>query len=129
MVTFHEMKELLIIIGLALAFAYALIQQLKKNFCQQYIKIYTYSIPFLGGYLITIISFIGFVYSFYFAIEYVEWLLLSTYIGYSFVIYGTGILAKIKHDDEIYQKKMKTIKSLTKYLIIILAAIILKTFF
>ena len=66
----------------------------------------------------TIISLLGLLYSFYFAIEYVEWFFVLTCIGYSLVIYSTGILAKLEQNNELYQKKMRISKDLAKYLLI-----------
>ena len=88
------------------------------------LRVYQYSISFFGGIFITFISVIGFVYSFYYAARYAIWLLTSTFIGYSLVIYSNGILAKYQNDERKYKKIMNMTKNSAKYLIIALFALI-----
>ena len=93
------------------------------------LRVYQYSIPFFLGIFITLISWFGCVYSFYYAAKYAPWLLISTCMGYSLVIYSDGILAKYQNDERKYKKIMNMTKNSAKYLIIALFALILKEWF
>ena len=126
MISIHEFKEALITGSLALFFIYALAMKGRQDFRKNLLWLYRYSIPFIGGYFVTLISLLGLLYSFYFAIEYTEWLFVSTCIGYSLVIYSTGILAKFEKNDEKYQKKMRISKDLAKYLLLALLVLSLR---
>ena len=77
------------------------------------LRVYQYSILFFLGIFITLIS----------------WLLISTCMGYSLVIYSDGILAKYQNDERKYKKIMNMTKNSAKYLIIALFALILKEWF
>ena len=91
------------------------------------LRVYQYSILFFLGIFITLISWFGCVYSFYYAAKYAPWLLISTCMGYSLVI--DGILAKYQNDERKYKKIMNMTKNSAKYLIIALFALILKEWF
>lgn len=129
MISVHDFKEVLIIGSLALFFIYALAMKGRQDFRKNLLWFYQYSIPFIGGYFITVLSLLGLLYSFYFAIEYTEWLFVLTCIGYSLVIYGTGMLVKFEKNNEKYQKKMRISKDLFKYLLIALLLLSLRDWF
>ncbi|WP_302361820.1 hypothetical protein [uncultured Megasphaera sp.] len=129
MISIHEFKELLVISGFSLCFLYALKKELQENFDKKMLGVYQYSIPFFSGIFITLISLFGCVYSFYYAVKYAIWLLMSTIIGYSLVIYSDAILAKYQNDEIKYKKIMNTTKNIVKYIIIVLFALILKEWF
>ena len=113
MISIHNVKEILII----------------RNFHKNMLRVYQYSISFFGGIFITFISVIGFVYSFYYAARYAIWLLTSTFIGYSLVIYSNGILAKYQNNERRYKEIMNITKDMAKYIIIVLFALSLKEWF
>ena len=75
------------------------------------------------------ISFLGFVYSFYYAIQYALWLFVSACIGYTLVIYSNGVLAKYQNNERRYKEIMDMTKDLAKYLAIALLILILKEWF
>ena len=93
------------------------------------LRVYQYSISFFGGIFITFISVIGFVYSFYYAARYAIWLLTSTFIGYSLVIYSNGILEKHQNNERKYNKIINITKNSAKWIIISLLALIMREWF
>lgn len=129
MISIHDVKEMLIISGLSLFFLYALKKELRKTFNKKMLCIYQYSIPFFSGIFVTMISFLGFVYSFYYAIQYALWLFVSACIGYTLVIYSNGVLAKYQNNERRYKEIMDMTKDLAKYLAIALLILILKEWF
>ena len=114
MISIHEFKELLVISGFSLCFLYALKKELQENFDKKMLGVYQYSIPFFSGIFITLISLFGCVYSFYYAAKYAPWLLISTCMGYTLVIYSDGILAKYQNDERKYKKIMDITKNSAK---------------
>ena len=60
------------------------------------------------------ISFLGFVYSFYYAIQYALWLFVSACIGYTLVIYSNGVLAKYQNNEKRYKEIMDITKRFGK---------------
>ncbi len=129
MITIHNIKEILIISGFSLFLLYTLKKELQKSFNKNMLCVYQYSIPFFLGIIITLISLFGCVYSFYYAAKYAPWLLISTFIGYTLVIYSEGILAKYQNYERKHKKIMNTTKNLAKYIIICLFALIMKEWF
>lgn len=129
MITIHNIKEILIISGFSLFLLYTLKKELQKSFNKNMLCVYQYSIPFFLGVIITLISLFGCVYSFYYAAKYAPWLLISTFIGYTLVIYSEGILAKYQNYERKHKKIMNTTKNLAKYIIICLFALIMKEWF
>lgn len=129
MISIHDVKEILIISGLSLFFLYALKREIRKTFNKKMLCIYQYSIPFFSGIFVTMISFLGFVYSFYYAAQYAPWLLVSTCIGYTLVIYSNGILAKYQDNERKYNEIINIAKNSAKWLIISLLALIFREWF
>ena len=129
MISIHDAKEILIISGLSLFFLYALKKELRKTFNKKLLCIYQYSIPFFLGIFVTIISFLGFVYSFYYSAQYAPWLLLSTCTGYTLVIYSNGILEKHQNNERKYNKIINITKNSAKWIIISLLALIMRELF
>jgi len=128
-ISIHNTKDILVISGLVAFFLYALKKELQKNFNKNMLRVYRYSLPFFLGIFITLISLFGCVYSFYYAAKYAPWLLISTCMGYTLVIYSDGILAKYQNDERKYKKIMDITKNSAKWLIISLFALILKAWF
>lgn len=129
MIALQDVKEILLISAFLLVFSRALIIDMKRNFRKKILHVYKYSVSFFVGYFITIISLLGFVYSFYFAIDYAIWLFLSTCMGYNIIVFSTGIVAKYENDEVKYQKKMNISRNMAKYIIIVLCALIMKEWF
>ncbi|MCQ5209260.1 hypothetical protein [Megasphaera massiliensis] len=129
MISIHTIKEILIISSFSLLLLYTFKKEIQKSFNKNMLCVYQYSIPFFLGILITLISLFGCVYSFYYAVIYAPWLLISTFIGYTLVIYSEGILAKYQNDERKYKKIMNTTKDLAKWIIIVLFALIMKEWF
>ncbi len=128
-ISIHTIKEILIISSFSLLLLYTFKKEIQKSFNKNMLCVYQYSIPFFLGILITLISLFGCVYSFYYAVIYAPWLLISTFIGYTLVIYSEGILAKYQNDERKYKKIMNTTKDLAKWIIIVLFALIMKEWF
>ncbi|WP_276836586.1 hypothetical protein [Megasphaera stantonii] len=129
MISLQDVKEILLISAFLLVFSRALIIDMKRNFRKKILHVYKYSVSFFVGYFITIISLLGFAYSFYFAIDYAIWLFLSTCMGYNIIVFSTGIVAKYENDEAKYQKKMNIARDMAKYITIVLFALIMKEWF
>ena len=126
MISIHDIKDALIIFGFVVYFGWGMVKVFRKDFRKEFLCLYQYSIPFIGGCFILGSSLLGLIFSFYYFIDYSLWITLLVFLGGALMIYGRGALAKYEYKEEKSKELLGDAKEMIGYIIILLVVLILK---
>lgn len=126
MISIHDIKDALIIFGFVVYFGWGMVKVFRKDFRKEFLCLYQYSIPFIGGCFILGSSLLGLIFSFYYFIDYALWLMVLMCLGIAIMVYGSGILAKYEYKEEKSKELLGDAKEMIGYIIILLVVLILK---
>lgn len=127
--SFHEIKGLLILSIFVLYCGYGLINTVRRKYAAKYRRVYAYSIPFIVGNSIAMLSLLclPFFYSHY--IEYAIWCFLGLFLGIIIASCGNCMLSKHKGEVIQYQKLLADIKENVLWLVLMAALLIWREYF
>mgnify|MGYP001098232514 CR=1 FL=1 len=100
MISLHDIKDGLIIFALVGYLGWGLFKRVREDFRKEFLHRYQYSVPFIGGYFISVTASLGLIFSFYYFIDYSLWITLLVFLGGALMIYGRGALAKYEYKEE-----------------------------
>ena len=126
MISFHDIKDGLIIFGLVIYLGWGLFKRVREDFRKEFLHRYQYSVPFIGGCFILGIALPGLIFSFYYFIDYALWLMVLMFLGIAIMAYGSGILARYEYKEERSKEFLGDAKEMIGYIIILLVVLILK---
>ena len=126
MISIHDIKEILVAIGIVLVFSYGGFYIIGGSFRRKFLHIYKYSISLVTGGVILYLSLIGLVFSSYYAKRYSIWLFVIAFMGFTLLVYSESILAQYEHKKEKYRKSICTAKELAICDAIMLIILIIK---
>ncbi|WP_298637215.1 hypothetical protein [uncultured Megasphaera sp.] len=129
MISIHDIKDALIILGFVICFGGGMVNVLRKDFRKEFLHLYQYSIPFIGGCFLLGSSLLGLIFSFYYFIDYALWVTLLVFLGGAIMIYGRGALAKYEYKEERSKMLIGDAKDMLGYIIILFFILILKEWF
>ncbi|OBZ32485.1 hypothetical protein A0U42_10280 [Megasphaera sp. DISK 18] len=90
MISLHDIKDGLIIFAFVGYFGWGVVKVFRKDFRKEFLHRYQYSVPFIGGCIISGISLPGLIFSFYYFIDYALWIMLLVFLGGAILVYGRG---------------------------------------
>lgn len=126
MASIHDIKELLVTIGIILVFSYGGFYIIRRIFRRKFLRIYRYSLSLVTGGIILYRSLIGLVFSSYYAKRYSIWLFVIGCVGFTLLFYSKSVLAKCEHKKEEYRKLLCSTKKLAIYDAIMFIVLIIK---
>ena len=129
MISLHDIKDGLIIFALVGYLGRGLFKRVREDFRKEFLHRYQYSVPFIGGYFISVTASLGLIFSFYYFIDYALWLMVLMFLGIAIMAYGSGILAKYEYKEEKSKELLGNAKEMIGYIIILLVVLILKEWF
>lgn len=129
MISIHDIKDALIIFGFVVYFGWGMVKVFRKDFRKEFLHFYQYSVPFIGGAVISGISLLMLIFSFYYFIDYALWVTLLVFLGGAIMIYGRGALAKYEYKEERSKMLIGDAKDMLGYIIILFFILILKEWF
>lgn len=126
MASIHDIKELLVTIGIILVFSYGGFYIIRRIFRREFLRIYRYSLSLVTGGIILYRSLIGLVFSSYYAKRYSIWLFVIGCVGFTLLFYSKSVLAKCEHKKEEYRKLLCSTKKPAIYDAIMFIVLIIK---
>lgn len=126
MISLHDIKEALIIFAFVGYFGWGVVKVFRKDFRKEFLHVYQYSVPLIGGCIISGISLLALIFSFYFFIDYALWIMLLVFLGGAILVYGRGVLAKYEYKEERSKMLIGNATDMLKYIIILAFVLILK---
>lgn len=126
MASIHDIKELLVTIGIILVFSYGGFYIIRRIFRREFLRIYRYSLSLVTGGIILYRSLIGLVFSSYYAKRYSIWLFVIGCVGFTLLFYSKSVLVKCEHKKEEYRKLLCSTKKLAIYDAIMFIVLIIK---
>lgn len=108
MTSIHDIKGVLVTIGIVLVFSYGGFYIIRRIFRREFLRIYRYSLSLITGGVILYISLIGLVLSSYYAKRYSIWLFVMAFMGFTLLVYSESVLAQCEHKKEEYRKIRST---------------------
>lgn len=129
MLSIHDIKDALIILGFVICFGGGMVNVLRKDFRKEFLHFYQYSVPFIGGCFLLGSSLLGLILSFFYFIDYALWMMVFVFLGGAIMIYGIGVLAKYEYKEEKSKKLIGNAKDMLGYIIILFFILILKEWF
>lgn len=126
MISIHDIKGVLVTIGIVLVFSYGGFYIIHRIFRREFLRIYRYSLSLITGGVILYISLIGLVLSSYYAKRYSIWLFVIGCVGFTLLFYSESVLAQCEHKKEEYRKLLCSTKKLAIYDAIMFIVLIIK---
>ena len=122
--SFHEIKGILILSIFVLYCGYGLINTVRRKYDTKYSHVYAYSIPFIAGNGIAMLSLLclPFCYSHY--VKYTLWCFLGLLLGMIISSCGNCMLSKHKGEVIQYRKLLADIKEMVLWLILMAVVLI-----
>jgi hypothetical protein len=114
LVSFHDIKNIIIILTFIGGFGYVLVMKLVKRFNWQYLNFYKYSIPYVGGLIVEGITIIIFTFAYFFYDGYVSGGVLAFLftVGFDLIGFGDCNLSKFLEDEKSHTEDIKFLKNM-----------------
>jgi hypothetical protein len=122
----HDIKDISVVLSFSILIGYILVKKILFKFQKRYWRMLSYSGLYLGGALLIFVGLVGVVITFFFFnAQYGIELVIVICIGIDSTFYGECKLYKNLGNNEEYKESYEAFKGATKWLFIVIAAMIL----